>query len=220
MTISHNMILLCFITVIFTLAHFSLGNMSHYRSKVVCKCCFMQNWNNQCLYYIDNVASGSLHTQQRVRKVSLCDHKRGFCHFPCLNCIWLTAVQPWQILHCVMIRSALFFYPIHLPDPLLSCCSLWFLSLLNALLRANGFKTFFKCLSLQSCCRRPWGLFWENGTSCSSPFCYCGELCQMNEKHNCIPCTFKSSITLAINGIRASVLLSDSISMPQWVFLP
>lgn len=208
-------------TVIFTLAHFSLGNMSHYRSKAVCKCCFIQNWNNQCLYYVDNVASGSLHTHQRVRKVSLCDHKIVFLSFSLLEPY---LAQSSATLTNPALRydslSTFFFYPIHLPDPPLSCCSLWFLSLFNALLRANGFKTFFKCLpvSLQSCCRRPWGLFWE--TSCSSPFCYCGELCQMNEKHNCIPCTFKSSITLAINGIRASVLLSDSISMPQWVFLP
>lgn len=208
-------------TVIFTLAYFSLGNMSHYRSKVVCKCCFMQNWNNQCLYYIDNVASGSLHTHQRVRKVSLCDHKRGFfVIFPAWAVSGSKQCNPDKSCTALWFAQHFFFYPIHLPDPLLSCCSLWFLSLFNALLRANGFKTFFKCLpvSLQSCCRGPWGLFWE--TSCSSPFCYCGELCQMNEKHNCIPCTFKSSITLAINGIRASVLLSDSISLPQWVFLP
>lgn len=111
MTKSHNVILLCFIKQLFffSTAHFWLWIMSHNRSKVLCKCCFVQN--NQCLYYIDSVASGSLHTQQRVRKVSLCDNKRGFCNFPCLSHIWLTAVQPWQILHCVMIRSALFFLP-------------------------------------------------------------------------------------------------------------
>lgn len=127
-----------------------------------------------------------------------CHHKRGFCNFPCLSRIWLTAVQPWQILPALRCDSLSFFFsPSHLLDSLLSCCSLWFLSLLNALLWANGFKTFFKCLpvSLQSCCGRPWGLFGENSTSCSSSFCYYGELCKMNEGHNCLPCTSKSSIT-------------------------
>ncbi len=137
----------------------------------------MQNWNIQCLYYIINVDSGSLHMQQRVRKVSLRSQKR-FLSFsllePYLAHSSATLANP--ALRYVSLST--FFYPLYLPDPLLSCCSLWFLSLLNALLWTNGFKTFFKCLpvSLQSCCQRPWGLFWENGTSCSSSFCYCGEL--------------------------------------------
>lgn len=147
---------------------------------MVCECCYMLILNSQCLYYIDSVAaSASLHTQQRVRKVSFLPLQKRFCNFPCLSRIWLTAVQPWQILPALRYDSlSIFFSPSHLLDSLLSCCSLWFLSLLNTLLRANGFKTFFKCLpvSLQSCCGRPWGFFWENSTSCSSSFCYYGEL--------------------------------------------
>ncbi len=150
----------------------------------------------------------------------LCDHKR-FLSFSLLEPYLAHSSATLANPALRYVSHSTFFYPLHLPDPPLSCCSLWFLSLLNALLRANGFKTFFKCLpvSLQSCCLDLEGFFGKMVQAVPRLFVTVVN-CQMNEKHNCIPCTSKSSISLAINGIRASVLLSDSISMPQWVFLP